>query len=294
MLQFIAFICMIHALFCFLEAHDNVCLSGKLVKKYYPAPSVIKNPAFGWYLELDNFTQEIIQHHFKSLKKEEQSVFDSLDPDLKVAQIVTTRDDIISKARSLEHENVKIEGKLLEPYFCRTFFCYSIEVVAITPIAQLDIQENNPGTLIDNLTNRIRRHSDLEYAEENPLKLPEDAPEKLVTLRGKLILNLYSGPPEYSSIEGGDRADYCWNLKLDQASFEIAITTPVHDPAEDLSHILEWSNHDEINLLVDDSLQDYLCKHYNKTVIVEGYLFHAHTAHHQTPILMDVMKFVSE
>jgi len=290
-LRIIKFICIIYGFFgFFLDAQENVCLTGKLVKKYYQAPPEIKNPAFGWYLELDNSTQEFIQHQFRSLKQEDQRVFESLDADLKIVQFVTWNDDILNKVRSLENEVVKVEGKISEPYLCRTFLCFSIEVDALSPVSKFAIKDNHSLSTMDNLSKRFRRNSDLEYDEKNPLKLPQDVPEQLVILRGQLVLKLFAGPPEYTSIEGGDRADYCLMLKLDKTSFNIAITTPVPEPADDLSHILEWSNHDEIDLLVDEDMQDYLYKNINKFIAVEGYLFHAHTAHHYTPILMDVRK----
>ncbi len=57
---FVSAICFI-AVFANLEAHENEQLSGKLVKRYYPAPRIVKNGAFGWYLELDRASQEQIQ-----------------------------------------------------------------------------------------------------------------------------------------------------------------------------------------------------------------------------------------
>ena len=124
----------------------------------------------------------------------------------------------------------------------------------------------------------------------NPLLLPEDQKEILVTLKGKLILKLFPGPPEYYSIEDGDREDYCWLLQLDKTSFEIAKTTPVGEPAQDLDYIMKKSNPDEISLAIEKEMIDICNQHKGKKIVCEGYLFHAHTAHHYTPILMDVRK----
>ncbi len=66
----------------FADAQDAIHLSGKLIKKYYPAPSIVKNPAFGWYLELNKLSREVIQKKFQQLSKEDQHLFKSLDIDL--------------------------------------------------------------------------------------------------------------------------------------------------------------------------------------------------------------------
>jgi Domain of unknown function (DUF4431) len=128
--------------------------------------------------------------------------------------------------------------------------------------------------------------------EANPLKLPENAPEPLVALKGKLIFKLFSGPPEYSSIDEGDRADYCWVLQLDNISLDRALTTPVAEPASSLTDITSRPNHSEVILSLDKDMEIFCHEHVDQQVRVEGHLFHAHTAHHYTPILMDVKKIL--
>ena len=124
----------------------------------------------------------------------------------------------------------------------------------------------------------------------NPLALSDNQKEIFVTLQGRLILKLFPGPPEYSSIKDGDRKDYCWVLQLDKKSFEIAKTTPVGEPAQDLDYIMQRTNPDEVCLAVDANMFDFCNDYKEQKVICEGYLFHAHTAHHYTPILMDLRK----
>jgi len=126
----------------------------------------------------------------------------------------------------------------------------------------------------------------------NPLKLKMGAPEPLVTLYGKLILKLFPGPPEYSSIEDGDRADYCWVLQLDNISLALALSTPVAEPASNIKDIMCRPNPREVFLSLDEDMEDFCCAHVDMWVAVEGHLFHAHTAHHYTPILIDVKKMV--
>ena len=123
---------------------------------------------------------------------------------------------------------------------------------------------------------------------QNPLALPKNASEKLVTLKGKLILKLFPGPPEYSSIEDGDRPDYCWILKLDQASFLKAITTPVAEPANTLDNLNKRSHADEILLVLEEYMENFCQRYQGQEIVSVGHLFHAHTIHHYTPILIDV------
>jgi hypothetical protein len=130
----------------------------------------------------------------------------------------------------------------------------------------------------------------VRISKTTPLVLSEDKPEKLVLLKGKLIVKLFPGPPEYSSIEGGDREDYCWILKLEKSSFKIALKTPVYQPANSLKNIMKHSNPNEISLCLDDIKRNYCQEHINQDIECEGYLFHAHNIHHRTPILMFVKK----
>ncbi len=135
---------------------------------------------------------------------------------------------------------------------------------------------------------------DFSRQKTNPLALSEGTEERLVALRGKLIQKLFPGPPEYSSVAKGDRADYCWILQLDSSSFFIAMTTPVGAPANDLSHIVKWPHPNEIFLALDEDMKNFCFEHINQEIVSEGHLFHAHTEHHYTPILMDVKRMLEK
>jgi len=337
-------------LFANLEAQEATRLSGKLVKKYYPAPRIVKNTAFGWYLELNKTSQEVIQKQFEQLSKDDQRIFKELDINLQTVQCAFSCDDVLLKARSLDGVLITMEGKLETPCLSRKYLCFSIEPDAILSkvpnnnikshfslegIAKLQFgaksalfvqdpdsaqiaypqssmsicAETGPAQKSSNLASKasfatssldkfdhLSQHFYIESEASNEseieplLKLPEDAPEKLVTLKGKLVLRLFPGPPEYTSIEKGDRADYCWMLHVNEEFFKIATTTPVSEPCSDLKSIMEWSNHDEIYLSLEETMTDFCCDHESKEITVQGYLFHAHTAHHYSPILMDVKK----
>jgi len=281
-------------LFANLGAQETTRLSGKLVKKYYPAPRIVQNPAFGWYLELNKTSQEMIQKQFRQLSKDDQRIFKELDINLQTVQCAFySGDDVLVKARLLDSALITMEGKLEAPCLSRKYLCFSIEPdIILSKAPNNNIQSHFSLDKFDHFSKHfyIEREPSNVSEIEPPLTLPEDASEKLVTLKGKLILRLFPGPPEYASIEKGDRADYCWMLHVNEEFFKIATTTPVPEPCSDLKSIMEWSNHDEICLSLEENKIDFCCDHESKEVTVQGYLFHAHTAHHHSPILMDVEK----
>jgi hypothetical protein len=116
--------------------------------------------------------------------------------------------------------------------------------------------------------------------------------EPLITIRGVLSQKQFPGPPEYSSIEEGDRVDYCWVLELDKASFLLALNTPVKELGLDVKDILRRSNSGEVMLVLDEETERFCRDYEHQQVSVEGYLFHAHTSHHYTPMLLDVKKIL--
>ena len=278
-------------LFSNLEAQETTRLSGKLVKRYYPAPRIVKNAAFGWYLELNKASQEVIHKQFQQISKKDQSIFKALDIDLQTVQCTFCSDDILLSARLFDGVFITIEGALDAPCLSRKYLCFSIE-----PNAILSKSNNKKSHFsldeFDHLSQRfyVKNASSNESEMDSSLKLSEDAPEILVVLKGQLILRLFPGPPEYTSIEKGDRADYCWMLHVNEEFFKIATTTSVSEPSTDLQSIMEWSNHNEIYLSLEDNMIDFCCDHESQEITVNGYLFHAHTAHHYSPILMNVQK----
>ena len=139
--------------------------------------------------------------------------------------------------------------------------------------------------------NILAAQAECPHEEKNPsdtsLVLPEEESERLVTLKGKLILrilheNLDQGPPGECS-----NPIYCWIVKMDPASFEIACNTPVRAAFHTPTSIRASWNHDELELTGNLPTKEWLYNHIDQTVTVEGYLWHAHTSHHHTPILMD-------
>ncbi|MBI5492902.1 MAG: DUF4431 domain-containing protein [Deltaproteobacteria bacterium] len=102
-----------------------------------------------------------------------------------------------------------------------------------------------------------------------------------VTLTGTIIVKTFPGPPEFESIEKGDRPETYWILKIKR---------PV---------CVNGDPKDEVNLETEKNVQDMQLvlsigkyaryKHLvTKQVVVDGTLFHAITGHHHTKVLLEV------
>jgi len=120
----------------------------------------------------------------------------------------------------------------------------------------------------------------------------QKAEEPLITLTGKLRLKLFPGPPEYSSIEDGDRADNCWIIELDDPSFLLALNVPDNELSLDLRDIVKRKDAYILTLCLNESHVS-LCQQYkDQNVVVRGNLFHAHTAHQYTPMLLNLKQII--
>lgn len=122
-----------------------------------------------------------------------------------------------------------------------------------------------------------------EDLNDDSLVLSEDEPEHLVSMTGKLRLRVLNSDPE-NRAKG--RLIDCWILKLNPESFEVACKTPVRASFQTPATIRSFRNYDEMELTGTYD-KEWLFAHLNQTVTMKGYLWHAHTGHHYTPIMMD-------
>ena len=103
-----------------------------------------------------------------------------------------------------------------------------------------------------------------------------------VSLTGSLSTRVFAGPPNYESIKRGDRTE---------TAIILTLATPVcltaGDPAN--SFDVPETNVREVQLLITNpSHWKTLKRLRGKPVIISGTLFHAHTGHHRTKILIEV------
>lgn len=100
-----------------------------------------------------------------------------------------------------------------------------------------------------------------------------------VTISGAIKAHTFPGPPNYENIEAGDRPETSWILKPDQ---------PI---CVEANPDIEWENYEvdvsAIQLVFRAASPELKSSH----VQVQGTLFHAHTGHHHTNVLMDVQEY---
>ena len=102
-----------------------------------------------------------------------------------------------------------------------------------------------------------------------------------VSLTGKLNSRIFPGPPNYQSIRRGDRKETALLLTLSQN-----ICTTGNDPQG--LDVAETGVH-EVQLAITNSAHWKLVRRLlGKRITVTGTLFHAHTGHHRTEVLIDV------
>ena len=102
-----------------------------------------------------------------------------------------------------------------------------------------------------------------------------------VSLTGKLSSKIVPGPPNYSSIRKGDQKETLILVTLTQP-----ICTTGNDPAG--IDVPETGLRDIQLSISKDNDWPVIRRLIGKRVTVSGTLFHAHTGHHRTKVLMDV------
>ena len=121
-----------------------------------------------------------------------------------------------------------------------------------------------------------------ERMDDMSLALPMEELERLVSMTGELQLQVMNRDPE-DPLQG--TFDW-WVLKLDTESFEKACTTPVHGAFQSPESIRGGKQSNELGLTGDYD-KNWLRAHLGSTVTLSGYLWHAHTAHHHSLVMMD-------
>ena len=103
-----------------------------------------------------------------------------------------------------------------------------------------------------------------------------------VRLAGRIKIMTFPGPPNYESVEKGDQPEIAWVLRLSRPACVKAGQDNEFDEAEsnvtDIQLVLEAQEFTKWRVLAQG----------RAPVVVTGKLFHAHTGHHHTAVLMEV------
>ena len=103
-----------------------------------------------------------------------------------------------------------------------------------------------------------------------------------VSLTGTLSSRVFAGPPNYESIKRGDRKETAIILSL---ASPVCTTSATASNSFDVAE----TNVREVQLVISKPEHWKTLKRLRgKPVVVTGTLFHAHTGHHRTEILIDV------
>ena len=121
--------------------------------------------------------------------------------------------------------------------------------------------------------------SSAAYARAQEQCLSYDPAE--VRLAGTISKQVVPGPPNYENVRTGDKPETIWILTLDKPVCVTGNTDDVNEAEQnvtDLQLVLQPNHFAQLNRMGGRKLQ----------VVSLGKLFHAHTAHHRTKVLLDV------
>ena len=103
-----------------------------------------------------------------------------------------------------------------------------------------------------------------------------------VKLTGKIKRMTFPGPPNFESVKKGDQPEIAWILHLDKPICVNADQSNEFDKAEnnvtDIQLAVKQEEYKKRNTFVGNRVR----------VVVTGKLFHSHTGHHHTNVLMEV------
>ena len=109
-----------------------------------------------------------------------------------------------------------------------------------------------------------------------------------VKLTGKIRIRTFPGPPNYESVRRGDMPEVTWILHLNQP----VCVKRGQDNEFDVSE----RNVRDVQMALDQEQYTKWRKFARSRarVVVTGTLFHAHTGHHHTEVLIDVSSIERE
>jgi hypothetical protein len=107
----------------------------------------------------------------------------------------------------------------------------------------------------------------------------------LVKISGVIERDTFPGCPNYENIKEGDEIEIYWILKLSKPVCVIGTTGDDINTSE--------NNIDKLQLILTDGQYKNYLGFIGHEVVVSGTLFHSHTAHHKTIVLINVFKMIA-
>ncbi len=102
-----------------------------------------------------------------------------------------------------------------------------------------------------------------------------------VNVTGTILRKTFPGPPNYESVRRGDKAETIWILHLHNPVCVTGNTDETNEPERrvtDMQLVLDGDEYPRFRKFIGG----------RSRVIIRGKLFHAHTAHHRTSVLLEV------
>jgi hypothetical protein len=164
-------------------AADEAVFTGKLVRKYYDhlVPKAVEREVFGWFLELDSFSQSTLQVKIDELSGEDRQCCAKFAFDPSIVQLCLSGADDRQWCRNFEGKQVEVTGEWpTAPHMFRPIPSYQLHLTQIKQI-----------------------------------------PANVGELSGMLVCKVFPGPPNYDSVEDGDYPEEGWILKLDSKSKDV-------------------------------------------------------------------------
>lgn len=227
----------------------EVSISGQIFKVEYKVPSFIANPPFGWYLSLDEQSKKKLHKFQISLPKEIQEFYKEFD--FSIVRLCSSPIKLI-EGKTESFRGIFGSGIPLDGPDCFDF--YIIYEERFKGRESRDDYEFYPN---------------LFSAQEFP-SLTSEQEQQEVELIGTVRFQIFPGPGNGCSIEGGDSVERCWYVTVESA--QVPHTWQFPDLLGEKITI-DW--------VKDENLID-------QKVVVRGTLFNAHTSHHHTSLLMDM------
>lgn len=103
-----------------------------------------------------------------------------------------------------------------------------------------------------------------------------------VTLSGQVTLKTFYGPPNYGENPGSDSRE---------TQAILVLSKPICVGANPITYEEEEKNQREITLVPSKAIE--LSMYAGKKATLQGTLFHAHTAHHHTAVLMQITNIMA-